>query len=433
MLFRSTTQANQAPVAQNLWNTLRSARGNTANQQSPTGLLISPLNATDADGTVTRYAIVSLPDPTQGILYLSNGTRASIGDVPAAGLYFAPTVGYVGNATFTFQAIDNRSAVSNTALYTIPVAQDLNSTYTTYNSGKSVYSTGEVLAQAVDPNTAVYNSNGTIYTPEGGLQTGAVNGIANAVLASGNMPTGVSIDPVTGRIFVSDASALPYLTRTTSYSLQITTTDANGGTSTVPVTFALGATPLPVVLTDFTAQAVQNRDAQLSWHTASEQNNDHFEVERSFDGTTFVKIGRVTGQGTTTSASVYAFNDANVAAQATGPVYYRLRQVDRNGTGTYSPLRTVSFTRVAVVKLTLFPNPVATRTNLDLGQLPATTSYQAQLLDATGRQVQIWTLPGGATHPLEIAGLASGSYLLIVTGQQPDGSVLKQTLRLTKE
>jgi hypothetical protein len=187
------------------------------------------------------------------------------------------------------------------------------------------------------------------------------------------------------------------------------------------------------VLTDFTAQAVQNRDAQLSWHTASEQNNDHFEVERSFDGTTFIKIGQVAGQGTTTSAAVYAFNDANVAAQATGPVYYRLRQVDRNGTGTYSPLRTVSFTRVAVVKLTLFPNPVATRTNLDLVQLPATASYQAQLLDATGRQVQIWMLPGGATHPLEVAGLASGSYLLIVTGQQPDGSVLKQTLRLTKE
>jgi uncharacterized repeat protein (TIGR01451 family) len=428
----TTTQANQAPVAQNLWNTLRSARGNTANQQSPTGLLISPLNATDADGTVTRYAIVSLPDPTQGILYLSNGTRASIGDVPAAGLYFAPTVGYVGNATFTFQAIDNRSAVSNTALYTIPVAQDLNSTYTTYNSGKSVYSTGEVLAQAVDPNTAVYNSNGTIYTPEGGLQTGAVNGIANAVLASGNMPTGVSIDPTTGRIFVSDASALPYLTRTTSYSLQITTTDANGGTSTVPVTFALGATPLPVVLTDFTAQAVQNRDAQLSWHTASEQNNDHFEVERSFDGTTFVKIGRVTGQGTTTSASVYAFNDANVAAQATGPVYYRLRQVDRNGTGTYSPLRTVSFTRVAGIKLSLYPNPAQTSTTLDLSTLPATGTYQVLLLDATGRTVRTATLGGGLPQPLLISDLATGTYQVLVTGQLADGTALRQVLRLLK-
>jgi len=429
----TTTQANQAPVAQNIWNTLRSARGNTANQQAPTGLLISPLNATDADGTVSKYAIVSLPDPTQGILYLSNGTRASIGDVPAAGLYFAPTVGYVGNATFTFQAIDNRSAVSNTALYTIPVAQDQSSTYTTYNSGKSIYSTGEVLAQAVDPNAAVYNSNGSIYSPEGALLAGSANGLANAVLASGTLPSGVSLDPATGRIYVSDASALPQLTRTTSYSLQVTTTDANGGASTVPVTFALGATPLPVVLTDFTAQAVQNRDALLSWHTASEQNNDRFEVERSFDGTSFTKIGQLAGQGNATTATVYAFTDAGVAAKASGAVYYRLRQVDQDGTATYSPLRTVSFTKAALAKLSLFPNPAQTSTTLDLGQLPATGTYQVLLLDATGRQVRNWTLSGGAAHPLEVAGVASGSYLVVVTGQQPDGSLLKQTLRLTKE
>nr|WP_235998361.1 Ig-like domain-containing protein [Hymenobacter sp. BT559] len=430
----TTTQANQAPVAQNIWNTLRSARGNTANQQAPGGLLISPLNATDADGTVSKYAIVSLPDPTQGVLYLSNGTRASIGDVPAAGLYFAPTVGYVGNATFTFQAIDNRSAVSNTALYTIPVAQDQSSAYTTYNSGKSVYSTGEVLAQAVDPNAAVYSSNGSIYSPEGALLAGSANGLANAVLASGTLPTGVSIDPATGRIYVSDASALPQLTRTTSYSLQVTTTDANGGASTVPVTFALGATPLPVVLTDFTAQAVQNRDAQLSWHTASEQNNDHFEVERSFDGTTFVKIGQVAGQGTTTSATVYAFNDANVAAKASGPVYYRLRQVDHDGTATYSPLRTVKFQQLATrLALSLYPNPAQTSTTLDLSALPTTGTYQVLLLDATGRTVRTATLGGGLPQPLSISDLAIGTYQVLVTGQLADGTAVRQVLRLVKE
>ncbi|MFD1873664.1 hypothetical protein [Hymenobacter bucti] len=429
----TTAQANQAPVAQNLWNTLQNARGNTANQQAPTGLLISPLNATDADGTVSKYALVSLPDPTQGILYLSNGTRASVGDVPAAGLYFAPTLGYVGNATFTFQAIDNGLTVSNTALYTIPVAQDQNSAYTTYNSGKSIYATNEVLAQAVDPNAAIYNSTGTIYNPDGALQGGASNGLANAVLASGTLPTGVSLDPATGRIYVSDASLLPKLTQTTSYSLQVTTTDANGGTSTVPVTFALGATPLPVVLVEFTAQAVANRDALLNWRTASEKNNDYFEVERSFDGTSFTAIAKVAGHGTTAAASTYTLTDAGVAAKATGLVYYRLRQVDRDGTSSYSPQRTLSFPKVAAVSLGLYPNPVATTTSLDLSQLPAARTYQVLLLDATGRQVRTWTLAGGRPQPLELTGLASGSYVLVVAGQQPDGSPLRQALRLTKE
>jgi uncharacterized repeat protein (TIGR01451 family) len=443
----NTAPLSFAPVARNVVNSLRSPEGNTANP-----LPISPLNATDADGSIASYAVQSLP--TAGTLYY-NGV--AISSIPVGGyqvadaslLSYKPAGGFVGNAFFTYTATDNSGVVSNTGLYTLPVAQDQASAYTAYNTtkgGTTAYVTNDVLAQVVDPNKAVYTSAGTIFdTTTGVLQAGAANGLlttgTNAALATSGpasnptntLPAGVSLDPATGRIFVSDASQLVNNPTARTYSVFVNTTDANGGITQALATFILGAYPLPVVLTDFTAQAVQNRDAQLSWHTASEQNNDHFEVERSFDGTTFVKIGRVTGQGTTTSASVYAFNDANVAAQATGPVYYRLRQVDRNGTGTYSPLRTVSFTRVAVVKLTLFPNPVATRTNLDLGQLPATTSYQAQLLDATGRQVQIWTLPGGATHPLEIAGLASGSYLLIVTGQQPDGSVLKQTLRLTKE
>jgi hypothetical protein len=199
------------------------------------------------------------------------------------------------------------------------------------------------------------------------------------------------------------------------------------------VAFVIPASPLPVVLTDFAAQSVANRDALLSWHTASEQRNSHFEVERSFDGTTFTAIGQVAGNGTTSTASAYSFSDAGVAFKATGPVYYRLRQVDTDGTATYSPLRTVSFTKAALAKLALYPNPVQTSTRLDLSQLPATASYQAQLLDATGRQVHTWTLAGGMFQPLDVTGLASGSYLLVVTGQQPDGSLLKQTMRLTKE
>jgi uncharacterized repeat protein (TIGR01451 family) len=426
----TTAPANQAPVAQNVWNTLQNARGNTA----PNGLLISPLQAIDADGSVSSYSVTTLPPATQGVLYLANGSAVVAGvSVPANGLYFVPNPSFIGNATFTYSATDNASATSNRALYTIPVAADQNSAYTTYNSGKGTYAPDEVLAQAVDPNAAIYNGSGAIYSTTGVLQNGANNGLAKAVVASGTLPTGVSLDPVTGRIYVSNPSALPTLTQTTNYALQITTTDANGGTSTVPVTFSLGATPLPVVLVEFTAQAVANRDALLNWRTASEKNSAYFEVERSFDGTSFGAIGRLAAHGTTAAASSYTLTDAGVAAQASGPVYYRLRQVDLDGTATYSPQRTVSFAKVAAVSLGLYPNPVASTTTLDLRQLPATASYQGVLLDATGRQVRSWTLPGGQAQLLDLTNLASGSYLLLVSGTQPDGSLLRHTLRLTKE
>ena len=446
----TTDPANLAPAAQNVWNTLQTARGNTANLAAATGLAISPLVATDADG-ISTYTVVTLPSTTQGALYY-NGTAVKAGDpVAASGLTFAPTPGFVGNATFTYSATDNANAtnnavtnaVSNVALYTIPVAQDQSSTYEVYNKNKggtpaNNYVTGDVLAQLTDANTATYNSAGLIYNATSGvLQGGAANGLpltgTNATLVAGTLPPGVTLDAATGRIYVSNAASLVNNPTVRTYTVSVRTTDINGGTNVVPVTITIGAYPLPVVLTAFSAQAVANRDALLNWATASEQHNDHFDIERSFDGNTFAKIGQLAGHGSTAAASTYSLTDAGVAAQATGPVYYRLKQVDTDGTSTFSPVRTVSFTPALTVSLRLFPNPVVDVTYLDLSQLPAATSVQAQLLDATGRTVLSWSLAGGLHQPLELTSLASGTYLLVVSGTQPDGSALHQTIRVTKE
>ncbi|RZK60953.1 MAG: T9SS type A sorting domain-containing protein [Hymenobacter sp.] len=438
----ATTQANQAPVAQNVWNTLQSARGNT----SPTGLAISALTATDSDGTIngTGYVVVALPSSTQGTLYYNSLAVIAGQKVTADGLRFIPTAGYVGDATFTYTATDNSGAVSNTALYTIPVAQDQSTTYSIYNTNKggaNPYTTNDVLAQTIDPNTVQYNSSNLVYDATTGvLLSGAANGLAtsgtNAVLASGStLPDGVSLNAATGTIYVSAANLLPRSPSDKPYTVNVTTTDLNGGTNTVPVTFTIGAnaTPLPVVLTAFSAQAVRNRDALLTWTTAAETNNHHFDIERSFDGNTFAKIGQLAGHGTTAAATTYALTDAGVAAQAAGPVYYRLRQVDADGNATFSPVRSLRFAQLPTAQLSLFPNPVAASTVLDLSQLPAATTVQAQLLEATGRAVRSWHLAGAQRPTLDLTQLASGTYLLVLTGTQPDGAPLHQTLRITKE
>ena len=443
-----TNTLSFAPVAQNIVNSLRSPEGNTAN-----ALAISPLNATDADGSISNYSLQSLP--ASGTLYYNGVTISSIpsGGYTAANpalLSYQPAAGYVGNVSFTYTATDNNGVVSNTARYTIPVAQDLASAYTAYNTAKggaNTYKTNDILAQVIDPNKAVYTSAGTIFDGTGTLQAGAANGLlttgTNAVLAAtgpaGNtantLPAGVSLDPATGRIYVSDASQLVNFATARTYSVLVNTTDANGGITQALATFTIGAYPLPVVLTDFTAQAVRNRDAFLTWATASEKNNHHFDVERSFDGASFAKIGTVAGHGTTTVASSYSLTDANVAAKANGPVYYRLRQVDLDGTSSFSPVRAVRFTAEAAAPLTLslYPNPAQATTQLDLRQLPASGSYQVLLLDATGRTVRTATLAGGLPQPLDVQQLASGTYHVRVTGQLPDGTSFKQTLRLTKE
>jgi hypothetical protein len=412
-------------------------------------MLISPLVASDPENalsTTAPYTVATVPDATtQGTLYYSTGgssyAAATAGQTltaaQAASLRFLPNAGYVGNVSFTYLATDAAGNQSATANYTIPVGSDLSAAYAKYNAtkgGSNKYVTGDVLAQFTDANAARYNSTGAIYDAQGNQLASTANGIGSAVITSGTLPAGVSIDPATGRIYVSDATQLVNNGTARDYTVTVSTTDANGGVTTQPVTFTIGAYPLPVVLTEFTAQAVQNRDALLNWATASEKNNDHFEVERSFDGTSFAKIGTIAGHGTTATASAYTLTDAGVAAKATGSVYYRLRQVDLDGTATYSPVRSVSFTKAAApVALSLFPNPAQATTQLDLSQLPASGSYQVRLLDATGRTVLATTLAGGLPQPLDVQQLATGTYHVLVTGQLADGSAFRQTLRLTKE
>jgi hypothetical protein len=193
--------------------------------------------------------------------------------------------------------------------------------------------------------------------------------------------------------------------------------------------------PLPVQLTAFTAQAVGNRTAQLDWTTGSELNNAYFEVERSLDGSTFAAIGRVAGQGNKANSTTYTFADQATELPTTGgTVYYRLKQVDTNGTAIYSPVRTLIFTAGRVVaQVSLYPNPAQASTALDLSALPAAANYQVQVLDATGRQLSTTTLGGGQVQPLALDGLAPGLLTVLVTGATTNGTPFRQALRLRKD
>jgi hypothetical protein len=166
--------------------------------------------------------------------------------------------------------------------------------------------------------------------------------------------------------------------------------------------------PLPVELVSFTAQA-QGTNALLRWATASEKNNDHFEVEASADGRTFQRVGQVAGHGSSTQAQDYQFVDPAIAHYAASLVYYRLRQVDLDGTARYAPVRTVAVPTVA--GLALFPNPTTQATTLT-GAAPGAP---VTVLDAVGRLVLNAQTDGTGSAALVLpAGLAKGVYLVRV-------------------
>ena len=172
--------------------------------------------------------------------------------------------------------------------------------------------------------------------------------------------------------------------------------------------------PLPVTLTRFTATG-RGADAVLAWATASEKDAAYFAVERSLDGgRTFAQIGRREAAGTTTVPQQYTLTDAGVGRTAR-TVYYRLRQVDFDGTTAFSNVESVTFTGKQLANVVrLFPNPATTSTTLDLTEVEAGT-YAVHLYDATGRLVQTATQLGGTQQPLDLTALPTGSYVVRVT------------------
>ncbi|MET4075523.1 T9SS type A sorting domain-containing protein [Hymenobacter sp. UYCo722] len=166
-----------------------------------------------------------------------------------------------------------------------------------------------------------------------------------------------------------------------------------------------GLNPLPVLLTRFDATA-KSSGVALNWATASEKNSAYFEVQRSATGQGYETIGRVAAQGSSSSLRTYAFLDAHPLA---GLAYYRLRQVDNDGTTAYSPVATALAQVEKGADTRAYPNPTS-----GLVLLPAMLSpAQYRLLDAVGRPVLQGPAVGGSQ--LDLGPLPRGAFWLELT------------------
>ena len=161
---------------------------------------------------------------------------------------------------------------------------------------------------------------------------------------------------------------------------------------------------------------VQAAGVHVSWATASEQNSAYFAVERSGDGRAFVEIGRVAAAGTSGQVHTYELLDRQPLV---GVAYYRLRQVDVDGTATYSPVQALVLGNATAAGMHIYPNPAtasATTVMLDLLALPQGT-YQASLLNTLGALVATAAVEGGQARAMALpATLPAGTYLVLVQG-----------------
>jgi hypothetical protein len=186
--------------------------------------------------------------------------------------------------------------------------------------------------------------------------------------------------------------------------------------------------PLPVTWLKFNATLVNsNKDVLLTWSTATEINNSHFEVERSFDAQNFTKIGIVSSKsvgGHSSSILNYDIIDNNVSKLNVNTLYYRVKQVDFDGKFEYTPIRVIQLKEINV--LNIYPSPATEELTVTFNSDYFTQNVVIKVTDMTGRKVfekEYSVEPVGQfSETLNIRNLESGYYTISIT----DGIESKQ-------
>ncbi|WP_367391047.1 T9SS type A sorting domain-containing protein [Lewinella sp. LCG006] len=180
-----------------------------------------------------------------------------------------------------------------------------------------------------------------------------------------------------------------------------------------------GQTILPVALNFLAAEAV-GKTARIYWQTSAESGSDYFTVEQSTDGRNFTKIGTLAAAGFSQDIRDYELYDLQPAS---GINYYRLLQVDYDGTIHNEGIVTVRFDGGPPPPLNLFPNPVVDFTTVRW----ATAAEALHLVDAQGKLLQTIPLDAtsdGGTKQLDMSAYPAGIYFVRSVGQK-DSEVCK--------
>lgn len=173
---------------------------------------------------------------------------------------------------------------------------------------------------------------------------------------------------------------------------------------------------LPVKFLGFTVTK-NNNSAILNWSVESEDaNTDKYEILRSSNGVDFQKVATLAAKNNGSSTNNYSFTQDNLSTiRNSGIIYFRIKQIDKDGKSVVTEIKSVRLGSKGLA-FGVYPNPIKQIANVNF-ELEKDTDVILSILDASGKQIMISQLQGfkGVNiKPLDMAKLASGSYLLKV-------------------
>ncbi|MEM8526153.1 MAG: T9SS type A sorting domain-containing protein [Bacteroidota bacterium] len=225
-----------------------------------------------------------------------------------------------------------------------------------------------------------------------------------------------SVDPKEPKSVLKMTSTTTASPNTTTASPTTTTASP---TTTAPPTSTTAVVPVELVF--FKVVKIDDSKARLEWQTASEINNKGFEIQMSLGDLdkSWKNIGFVDGKINTLEKVNYFYEVSDLTA---GVYYFRLNQIDTDGTSTFTPIRSIAMHSKDKFKLQKpYPNPIKDRSTFELtvsdGQIVTIDLYSF-----AGRKIKQLSkayIGAGETQQFDIfaEGLASGFYILKITGQ----------------
>lgn len=243
-----------------------------------------------------------------------------------------------------------------------------------------------------------------------------------AFVQTGVGNVGVQSEGTSGQRTFCFSYALGYLTDASSPTTKADLLDQIAGFFNLEI---------PVELISLSAN-IADSNVQLSWQTATETNNRGFEIERSSDNKAFAKVGFVPGRGTTTEKSSYSYVDKDAQE---GTLYYRLKQVDFDGTSAYSGTVEINYSVPVEFSLSQnYPNPFNPSTKIKFS-LAADSKVSVKLYNLLGQQVAS-LLNGDYTagrHEVTFnaSSFSSGIYFYVINAAGRDGQNFTATKKMT--
>ncbi len=258
---------------------------------------------------------------------------------------------------------------------------------------------------AIEPFTSVID---TVY-----LKTGLIANKTYSLNFKGVSSFSGNVRPY---LYDKELALLTDLTGNSLYTFSTNTVSSSYSATRFYVVFA-NPSSLPVSLLSFNASK-QDKNVELKWNTSSEINNSHFVVERSVDATHFNEIALVKGAGNSTTEKKYSVLDLQPDLNAKN--YYRLKQIDFDGTFTYSKIQVIDFSTMDNLDKTqlvnISPNPVSGNTIQLAINHQSNSNLSVTIYDMMGRKLMqdVKLNSAGNQYSIPVGSIQQGVYFMNV-------------------